>query len=885
MSDAISLQVIVDAQAAVRSMKEAKEATDALVEGFKKLTDVEASLVLETARAQKAVRDAAAEEQRIARYMAEASAKRIEETKALQQATRAAADEAKKTAAENAKLARSSEQLADAIKRAKDETEKLKKANDDAADGLAKSQSKLGLLTTNLGDLGGKIRSISPLWGTMATTAVASFGRITAGVVGVAAGLAHATMELGRHAAEAERTERAERLLGGAFDQVRTATADTVTAQDALRTQQSLLQSGLAVTGDQLATITGRARTFALATGGETPDALNDMMDALRGLEQDGLEKYGIQLQRTGDRQRDFDAAVRQLTSTQTEAQRTAEKWGTSLDRVASASREVQRSVSASQRTMGEDVERTSRSFTAMTNNIALALAKALDLNEVFRFWSDLFDRGANGRRIAADRQRIQGEAAAVERRNTTAALGRMRERGLETRTLEQYLERPDASLDDLARIRAFSQNATTANDGVAQRMMDRLVETLPGVQGMLRDQNREDNAAEARRIKENIAKTRAAGDPLREQRRDFNRALSAAIVIGAPIVTISRTPGQTAQEYWQSRIEAQNASNEMYERAREVGRTEGLQGVEAGRALVSSTDMTELGLMQEEGRRALMARMIEAAGINPENRLRSAASLLGIEGARGEDFGSLMQGIADGQADGGAIARDRRATASRRANRDRETRRQARNESPLGRLGAALGLERDDITGALKPLNALDMGVKGLASTLGVLQSGFAEFFTTVASGAMSAGDAAIVMGAKFLSTLGQMAIQEGAAMLFKSIPAFIEAPPLGAAYLAGGVGLIGLGVGLGAAGAAAMPAKPSAGGGNGASASTDRNGLRSRDSSTARDRSYGDVNVTFSSFVPAGVVDAMNTRNALRRVARAGMDDGARLPRRVEH
>lgn len=225
------------------------------------------------------------------------------------------------------------------------------------------------------------------------------------------------------------------------------------------------------------------------------------------------------------------------------------------------------------------------------------------------------------------------------------------------------------------------------------------------------------------------------------------------------------------------------------------------------------------------------------------------------------------------------------REQSSRRANRDRETRRQARSSSPLGRLGAALGLERDDITGALKPLNALDMGVKGLASTLGVLQSGFAEFFTTVASGAMSAGDAAIVMGSKFLSTLGQMAIQEGTTMLFKAIPAAFEAPPLAAAYVAGGLGLIGVGVGLGVAGASVAVPKPSAGGGTGASASTDRNGLRSASSSTSRERSYGDYNVTFSSFVPAGVVDAINARNALRRVRRAGYDDGARIPRRVEH
>ena len=259
----------------------------------------------------------------------------------------------------------------------------------------------------------------------------------------------------------------------------------------------------------------------------------------------------------------------------------------------------------------------------------------------------------------------------------------------------------------------------------------------------------------------------------------------------------------------------------------------------------------------------------------------RSAASLataLGISGTEGLDLG----GIADAQEGGGATRREERARRSRIASRDRETRRMARSQSFLGRVTGGLGMERDD-AGNLRPLDAMEQGTKGLVTTLGTLQSGFAEFFTNVASGAMSAGDAAVVMGAKMLTALGQVAIQEGTVMLFKAIPAAIEAPPLGAAYAIAGAGLIAVGAGLTAAGAAVTPPKPSAG----ASASADRNAraIGPRSSSTSLDGGgYGDTTVVMASLVPAGVVDATNARNGLRRVRRAGMDDQQRIARRVE-
>ena len=412
--DVLSLKVLVDAARAVSELKRTQDAAKAAAEQFEKLSEAEQKAVSEMVRMQQASREAAAEEQRVARYVAEASKLRKEETDAYREAAREAAAETKRFASESAALARQSKLLTKAIESTREETEKLKSSNDKNAHSLLESRSKLGLLTTAVDQLGDKIKQVSPFWGTMATTAVGSFARISAGVGLAVAALGGATMAIGRAAGEAERQERAVRLLGGAFDAVRDATNDTITAQQALTLQQGLLQSGLTVSGDQLAALTRRAREFALATGTDTEQALGQMLDAMRGLESEGLRRFGVTLHTTGDRQRDFNGVVRQFASGSSEAEVQARKWGTALSQVDQNARTLRETLGPSQRTMSEEVERTSRSFTNMTNNIAGALARALDLNEVFQFWSDLFDSSQNQRAIDRQRQQMRAEDASI---------------------------------------------------------------------------------------------------------------------------------------------------------------------------------------------------------------------------------------------------------------------------------------------------------------------------------------------------------------------------------------------------------------------------------------------------------------------------------------
>lgn len=691
---------------------------------------------------------------------------------------------------------------------------------------LTTGQSAWKLLTTDIDKLGGSLEKSHPKLHAFGS----SVGNVAKGVAMGAGAIAAFAVAAAKLVGEIDQNDAAVRRLGDAYGAITVATNGAVSAQQALSLQGAIQSAGVRVSAQQLAVLSRATREYALATGNDAAQAVEKLTNAIVNNSEDALSELGL-------------AQARAATSTETLANMTR------------LLEERYRGVAPAARTFNEDLAKVPDALLALSGEaIRGALAGLEQLGnrfsstgrgatEFFRAaaagWRELIEAGDTLRN--RDQQQRSTERMELGRQQRERTSQWFREGNVQLNEVNAANFGDLSSLTSAERARVNrAANPLFWNGGSASESVNRELAALAderlqrqATEGQRELQQAEQAAAVQRKTRkrgngssEDSQQQRALQDAIRGYQQAIADGMGRDAVLVLP-QEMPRNPGETQLEWYRRLTEMQREFNS------------------AGPV----TDLNPVGpnADAEENRRALDQKQ------------------------------SLMSQYADEEA-----ASQR---TSRRANRDRETRRQARNESPLGRLGAALGLERDDITGALKPLNALDMGVKGLASTLGVLQSGFAEFFTTVASGAMSAGDAAVLMGAKFLSTLGQMAIQEGTSMLFKAIPALIEAPPLGAAYLAGGVGLIGLGVGLGAAGAAAMPAKPSAGGGNGASASTDRNGLRSRDSSTARDRSYGDVNVTFSSFVPAGVVDAMNTRNALRRVARAGMDDGARLPRRVEH
>ena len=840
--DTISLKILVEASRGVSELNRVQAAAKGAAEEFAKLSEAEQKAVVEMARMQQAAREAAAEEQRVARYVAEASKLRKEEIDAYKKAASDAAAETKRLSAESRDFANAQKQMAGAIEQARRATEQQRSTNERNAAELKKSQSVFTLLNTDIRDLGSQLRTISPLFGTVATLAFGGFSRIAAVTTGVVAGLAAATMQLGRMAAEADRQDRAIRLLGGAFDAVSSATNDTVTAQQALTLQQGLLQSGLTVSGDQLAALTRRAREFALATGADTEQALGQMLDAMRGLEVEGLRRFGVTLHTTGDRQRDFNGVVRQFASGSSEAEVQARKWGTALSQVDQNARTLRETLGSSQRTMSEEVERTSRSFTNMTNSIAGALARALDLNEVFQFWSSLFDSSQNQRAIDRQRQQIRGDDASTERSNTLGALARLRERGINTSTLESYARSNGADLNELARIRVAANQAFDTASNVSSTpegfraaayayVREQGVGALPGVQAMLRSQNADDNRREMDRagdLKRKPRETSGADSSVRQARAEYNRALAAAIVVGAPIVAISRTEGQTLEEYWQARARAQEQANRMQEAAR----TEQRQAAEQI-AQQEEADESRRGLEQKTS----LARQYQDE-INAQARRQ------------------------------------------RRDRRDQGTRRMAREQSLGGRVSSALGFATND-EGRIADFNGMQAGAELLTGTVNSLTNGLTNLFDTLVSGSADAGTAFQAFASGLLTELGKMAVNKGLFYTFEGIAALFSAPPAAPLYFAAGAGLLALGAGLGIAGAATRPQTPSAA----ADTSTARNLAPRSNNSGSSMRDLAPVTVVMSSLVPAGPSDAQRARNGLRDARRRGFADGNYAPRKVEH
>jgi hypothetical protein len=152
------------------------------------------------------------------------------------------------------------------------------------------AQAALGALTGNLDKAKEKSQGVEE----SLSEAAGALKEGLSAAIEVAQKVGQAVLDLAHAAAEHERTARALSILGTAYAQVQAATNDTVSAQQALAVQQSLVQSGLRVTGDQLATITRRAREFALQTGRDTSQAVEQLTDALRGGEAEGLRKFGL---------------------------------------------------------------------------------------------------------------------------------------------------------------------------------------------------------------------------------------------------------------------------------------------------------------------------------------------------------------------------------------------------------------------------------------------------------------------------------------------------------------------------------------------------------------------------------------------------------------
>lgn len=260
-------------------------------------------------------------------------------------------------------------------------------------DELRLVQSETAMIRDRFAQVDRQIRESTSATGQWRQTVTAVSSAYTAmrSIVGDVATLAGRVVE---GAVAADRHARAVSRLGAAYEQVRAATNDVVSAEQALRVQQELTQSGLRVGANELATITRRAREYAQATGVDVDQALGQMTEALRGGTAEGLRRFGVEVAQGTDRVRAMEGAL--------------SRW-----------REEQSRGGPAARTLGEEVGSAGRAFNEMTNSIMGSIAQALRLREAFAAISG-FMGGWDRERQQNEREESAGNAEILRNRTRT---------------------------------------------------------------------------------------------------------------------------------------------------------------------------------------------------------------------------------------------------------------------------------------------------------------------------------------------------------------------------------------------------------------------------------------------------------------------------------
>lgn len=209
--------------------------------------------------------------------------------------------------------------------------------------------------------------------GSTAFDAIASGARSVATAAGVAAAAAGVlAQQITAGAIAAERNAVALRGLGSTYQLVQSATMGAVTAQQAFHAQNQLTQSGLRVSGEQMATIARAAREFALRTGTDAADAMNQLTSALVAGDARAMRPFGISVQVGTLRTQAFRQALGQLGAQQAQTARSAE-------------------------TLEEATARLGRAWEAFRNDVSAAAAETLGLKGAFQELADALESLVDG--------------------------------------------------------------------------------------------------------------------------------------------------------------------------------------------------------------------------------------------------------------------------------------------------------------------------------------------------------------------------------------------------------------------------------------------------------------------------------------------------------
>lgn len=274
------------------------------------------------------------------------------------------------------KFIRDLEAVAEGLAHAREEGEKV---------GRVRAGSGFEDLRQHLAGAGERARGFAAELRDVATAA--------AGTVAVAAGLTAGFLAL---ASAGDRNVRALNGLGGSFDAVARSTNNSVDALSAYRAQQTLVNSGLRISGEELATVARHAREHRDVTK-SAEEALQEFTEALRNGESEGLRKYGIAVEQGATRAQTFESALRQM-------------------------REAAEGANPAAQTLGESLTTIQTGAGEAATGLAAMAAQGLGLdNVVSNLARDIADLGRNLTELAARRQTVLRDANASRERQAMA--------------------------------------------------------------------------------------------------------------------------------------------------------------------------------------------------------------------------------------------------------------------------------------------------------------------------------------------------------------------------------------------------------------------------------------------------------------------------------
>jgi hypothetical protein len=334
--------------------------------------------------------------------------------------------------------------MADIVINLKGDAEQKAAALDKILDRCAKDTEKAQAATRKLSDELDKEGKAAEASAIKTGAISAAMGNLAS--AGVEKAIAKIVDELERIPEAADRSERhaqALTALGPAYQQVQRATNGAVTAEQAFAAQQRLAQEGMRVTGAELAAITGRARNFARATGGDTQAALDNLLGKLReGGE--GLREFGITVHTAGTtKTQQFQEALRQL---QQQQQASAP--------AALTAREAQEQLAASMGRVHDSVDAFLARGVGLTE-FFVNLSHAIDgVTDGTRSFGEVLEDVAQGRLFGNAGQSTSADAANAY----GSAIDQLRRAGVNTRAYPMAGQMAAASPEERARVMALVQ-------------------------------------------------------------------------------------------------------------------------------------------------------------------------------------------------------------------------------------------------------------------------------------------------------------------------------------------------------------------------------------------------------------------------------------------